>query len=63
LRPIEKVVFQKITGKAGGKQLAEKSELKDLMELCPFIFHFPQITPPENSSTSLSPAAALSERY
>lgn len=42
IRPLEKIVFQKLSGKAN-KLMTDKSELKELMELCPYLFRFPSI--------------------
>jgi hypothetical protein len=48
IKSLEKIVFQKIGGKSTNKQqpqqLIEKSDsLRELVELCPYIFQFPTI--------------------
>jgi hypothetical protein len=45
LKALEKIVFQKIGGKPTSKQQpgADKSDLRELVELCPYLFQFPTI--------------------
>lgn len=43
LKPLEKIIFQKQVGKSN-KLSIDKAEMKELIDLCPYLFKFPQIS-------------------